>query len=255
MRRDSRLTVAALVALVVVAAVPAQALPVSHTVGPMDNLYFDGWGHLFVDAIGTGLRARSVKDGGLPFDFAGLSAIDVTVTGCVVDDGPACTGPDGLPSLGLSRDLTVYALIGIWSSTADGAYASDVITAVGSPFFAGSAATLLVPAGPKARYLFLAENDRSFADNTSGQYDVTVNAVPEPSTHLLMGAGLLAFGFQAHRRARGADLARSQLGAKKNGEPGAGFWPIAVGIVSETATSASGSSSMSPFERGADLRP
>jgi hypothetical protein len=58
---------------------------------------------------------------------------------------------------------------------------------------------LPVPGGGPA-YLFLAENDGLFLDNTAGQYDVTIE-VPEPAALSLIALGGVLMA--AHRRREG----------------------------------------------------
>lgn len=188
-----RLAVACgVVLLILVIAPPAHAIILTHVVGPKDNLYNTAWaGNPFPAAVGTGIDAQSVSSGGFPFDFSGYSSISVTATGCIVDRAALCTDADGFPADGLFRGLTVYSMIGLWSST------GPAITAIGSPFFVGSAAVLSVPIGPA--FLFLAENDGIFSDN-SGHYDVTVEAVPEPATLSLMALGGALIGAARRRR-------------------------------------------------------
>lgn len=193
MVRFNRLFVALGAVWAILAAAPnAHAVLLTHVVGPMDNLYNTNWvGNPYFGAVEFGLPAQSVSSGGSPFDFSGYGSISVSATGCIVDAGPSCTGPDGLG--GIFRGLTVYSMIGLWSST------GLAINAIGSPFFVGSAAVLSVPVGPA--FLFLAENDGIFSDN-SGHYDVTVNAVPEPGTLTLMALGGALFGAARRRRRR-----------------------------------------------------
>jgi hypothetical protein len=185
--------IASLVLLAVTASAPsAQAVILTHVVGPMDNLYNTAWvGNPFPGAVGTGTDAQSVSSGGAPFDFSGYSSIAVSTTGCIVDRAALCTDADGFPADGLFRGLTVYSMIGLWSST------GSSITGIGVPFVVGTAALLPVPVGPA--FLFLAENDGIFRDN-SGQYDVTIEAVPEPGTLSLVALGGLLFGVRRRRR-------------------------------------------------------
>jgi hypothetical protein len=69
-------------------------------------------------------------------------------------------------------------------------------------FLVGSSSRIFVPGMPQA-YLFLAENDGDFADN-SGFYTATITAsrasVPEPASALLLLTSLL--GLFAIRRKR-----------------------------------------------------
>ena len=190
-----RVAVACAIALLTLAAAPAHAIVLTHVVGPMDNLYnLTAWpGSPFPpgNASEVGAPARSVEDGGSPFDFSGYSSVDVSATGCIVDNGTQCTGPDGIPGSPF-RLLDVYSLIGVWSST------GSFITPIGNAFNIGSSETLSVPGGPA--YLFLAENDGIFGDNTDGHYDVTINAVPEPTSLSLLALGGALVAARRRRR-------------------------------------------------------
>ena len=93
--------------------------------------------------------------------------IDIAATGCAVDAGPSCTGPDGFP--GLFRGLRVYSLIGQWSTSPT---SLDNSTAVGSSFFIGASNTVTAPSTGGPYYLFLGDNDGIFADN-GGAYQVS----------------------------------------------------------------------------------
>lgn len=174
---------------------PAHAVVITQVVLGTDNLYNTAWtGNPFPGAIGSpgATDARSAGSGGIGFDFSPFGSVLEVATGSVVDAGSTATDADGLP--GLFRGLPVYSLIGIWSST------DTSITAVGSAFFIGTSATILVPTATPA-YLFLAENDGIFSDN-SGSYRVTltVASVPEPGTFALLGMGLLGMGFAGRKR-------------------------------------------------------
>lgn len=173
----------------------AQAdIVLSHQTDGTDNLYFTAWGHAFGDALGDGTAASAVQLGGSAFNFAGGSLVEIA-TGLVVDAGATATDADG--EAGLFRGLAVYSMIGVWSST------DSVITAIGSAFFVGTSNSFIAPTGPAA-YLFLAENDGVFSDN-SGHYDVTITftppaSVPEPGSLALAGLALAAAAGIGRRR-------------------------------------------------------
>ena len=103
----------------------------------------------------------------VPIPLAPSQAISITATGCAVDGGSACTGPDG--GSWNFRGLPVYSLIGRWSTSST---TLDDSTAVGPSFFVGSSASLSAPSGTGTYYLFLGDNDGVFGDNGAG-YNVT----------------------------------------------------------------------------------
>lgn len=99
--------------------------------------------------------------------------VDIVATGCVIDAGSFCTGPNG--SASLFRGLPVYSLIGRWSTNPA---VLDNAGVASPPFFVGAGATLTAPAGTGPYYLFLADNDGIFADN-GGAYSVTASWADE----------------------------------------------------------------------------
>ncbi|MFK7794253.1 MAG: VPLPA-CTERM sorting domain-containing protein [Gammaproteobacteria bacterium] len=182
----------------------SQSAMITQTVGGMDNLYFDDWGHAFGSAIGTGVAANSVSLNGNAFNFSEASSIDISATGEVVDNGITPTDANGIPNNfmdGNFRDLPVYSLIGIWSST------EDDITPVGGlfsqPFFIGTNLLLSFTDIPSESnlFLFLAENDGIFSDN-SGSYEVNLDVqfVPLPAGVVLFMSGLLGLFATRFRR-------------------------------------------------------
>lgn len=206
----------------------ANALTLTHTVDATDNLYYSDWGHWFTQqsdgalaAYATGSTAASaVADANSAYNFSSWDYLNISVTGRVTDAGSYTTGADGCPNRsdpcwfgdGQFRYQDVYSVIGLWSSSADsmipilfGNIYKDWRDAV---FLVGSNARIEVPEMDNA-YLFLAENDGSFADN-AGFYVATINtgfdaalittSIPEPSSGLLMLASLL--GLFAIRRRR-----------------------------------------------------
>lgn len=174
----------------------SQAVIITHHVDAHENLYNTVWAggtNPYASAIATpgALDAQVVEFGGTGFNFATGGLLTIAA-GCAVDAAASCTGPDG--TAGLFRDLPVYSLIGIWSSSA------TEIDPLGSAFFVGSSLSFVTPAGASA-YLFLAENDGVFSDNGGPGYDVTIDftpdapaAVPEPGTLALMGLGVIGLG-------------------------------------------------------------
>ncbi len=168
------------------------AFTLTDTVSSTQNLYHNDWGHPYnipgsgeSDALGTGTAPLSFGNG---FAFTPNQDISITATGCVVDAGSLCTGAEGLS--GLFRGLTVYSLIGIWSSDVN---AIKPIQGGANPaFFVGANLNLKIPAYTNSLYLFLGENDGNFNDN-SGFYTVTITGkdpspivpspeVPEPTS-------------------------------------------------------------------------
>jgi len=185
--------------ILAVLAIPSQAAIITGTVDGTDNLYFEAWGHPYGDAIGTGTAASA-----LDYAFTSGQTFSITATGCVVDAGAICTSPDGIPADGIFRGLTVYALIGVWSTDATHI---DPVTG-GSAFVVGSSNNLVAPTYAGNLYLFLADNDGVFSDNPP-EYHYTVevpvpDSVPEPGSLALMGAGLMGLGLAAGARKRAA---------------------------------------------------
>lgn len=183
--------------------VNAHALLITDTVGGMDNLYFADWGHVFneglgdgsqFNALGTGVAASAVVSGVSVFNFTGANTINISATGLVVDDGQTQTDANGEPSDfmdGNWRGLPAYSLIGVWSTSA-----TEIMPPIGSlsdPFFIGTQLFLSLVDIPQVSelYLFLAENDGLFGDN-SGSYEVTLDVqyVPIPASGLLLLSGL-----------------------------------------------------------------
>jgi hypothetical protein len=172
------------------------------TVDGRNSLYFESWGHPYSgawgggnaeenNAQGVGQAARAFQVSGNAYGFSSGDKIQITATGCVVDiNGTTCTGPDYMG--GDFRDLPVYALIGIWSTSST--LISLIDTAIINPaFLIGSFLDLIVPDYSSPLYLFMATNDGNFSDN-SGAYNVridTLSSVPAPSVFWLMLFGLL----------------------------------------------------------------
>lgn len=170
------------------------------------NLYntaFGSSGNPFPEAEATigATNATAVQFSGSAFNFSGAAQINFSTTGAVQDnglgvnsitdaDGIITSGPNAGSDTGFGdgnfRGLPVYSLIGIFSTT------SDVITPLGasidtanlgdplmSAFFIGTSLNLsTIPSVPEL-FLFLAENDGGFFDNT-GSYDVTIEVTPVP---------------------------------------------------------------------------
>lgn len=112
-------------------------------------------------------------------------------TGCCVAFGPGSGGPGQYMTTG-SAGLypKLQALLG--------AFVDGSGKIIGSPFFVGDGPLLLsAPAGTVD--LSLGVNDTQYLDNL-GSLQVSVSAVPEPSTWALVILGFLGIGLVASRR-------------------------------------------------------
>lgn len=188
------------------------------TVDGRDNLYYTDWGHWYTQASDNALGnpdsnpAHAVKLSGLSFNFGDFDTLDIDASGSVVDHFSTATGPDGDigdpclfndcyfrdPKDPAERTLRAYSLIGIWSSSPDSII--PFLNWEEAVLFVGSHADLKVPDSASA-YLFLAENDGGFGDN-SGYYDVHLTAsVPEPESWTLLLVGFAGLAI-ARRHAK-----------------------------------------------------
>jgi hypothetical protein len=103
-------------------------------------------------------------------------------------------GSSGQPFPSLHMDQSEYP---VYLNALVGAFADDSGQLVGVPFGVGYGRTVTVPSG--AARLQLGINDDIFADNTGG-LQVQVQGTPEPSTIILLGAGVVTFLAYAWRR-------------------------------------------------------
>ncbi|PCJ37738.1 MAG: hypothetical protein COA75_03180 [Cellvibrionales bacterium] len=169
------------------------------SVAGVNSLYFQDWGHGYntgsgneFNALGRGDSARAFEVvTGSAYGFTAGDKLQITASGCVVDDGSNCTGPGY--SGGDFRDLPVYSLIGLWSTKAAEIVALDLTSGVNPAFFIGSLLDIIVPDFTSPLYLFMATNDGIFSDN-SGAYSVRINdvsQVPTPPVIYLLLIGLV----------------------------------------------------------------
>lgn len=200
-------------------AVSANATLLQSTVSSRDNLFYTDWNGFFNAADLPDYQAPGSQAAkSLPFDFVlnNVDAFRMTVTGEVVDAGPFATGPDGCPdpnapcyfnpdgNNGIYNFNPAYSVIGVWSTTPD--IINFITPAGGSSWIdalipVGSGGLFEVPAGYPSAYLFLAENDGNFADNSPiGEYDVTISLVPLPATTWLLGVAFLGLGVLRRKR-------------------------------------------------------
>ncbi len=185
------------------------ALMITETVDGMDNLYFTDWGHIYPEALGTGQSVNAVQSGGGAYDFSSAVGVNITASGYVVDNGVTPTDANGDPNMfmdGNFRGLPVYSLIGIWSSTAD--QITPIEDPLTGPFFIGTELMLTALQIPSSTnlFLFLAENDGIFSDN-SGYYNVNIDVqfVPIPASGVLLLSGLLTI-FAARAKSKRKEL-------------------------------------------------
>jgi len=207
------------VAALACVAVSANATLLQDTVSSRDNLFYTDWNGFFNPADLPDYEAPGSQAAqSLPFDFV-LNNVDsfvMTVTGEVVDAGPHATGPDGCPNPsdpcyfdpagnnGLYNFLPAYSVIGVWSTTPD---IINFITPAGGTSWidalipVGSGGLFDVPTGYPSAYLFLAENDGFFTDNSPiGEYEVTISLVPVPATAWLFGMALFGLRFVRNKQ-------------------------------------------------------
>ncbi|MBQ0840966.1 MAG: hypothetical protein KBT88_14360 [Gammaproteobacteria bacterium] len=165
------------------------------TVDGGNSLYASAWGHPYntstsgeygaVARTGAGSLARAFEVGSVSYGFSSGDQLHITATGCVVDNGSNCTGPDYMG--GDYRGLPVYALIGVWSSSEAAISPIDLIS-FNPAFVIGALLDVVVPDFASPLYLFMATNDGDFSDN-SGAYSVRIEKaghVPAPSVLSLM---------------------------------------------------------------------
>lgn len=193
----------------------AATVTIDTTVDSRDNLFYTDWGHWYTEPVDLTFQnpdsnpAHSVALTGNPFNFAGFTSLSITATGSVVDHFDIATDANGDPCSptclfhdGNWHGVKAYALIGIWSTTA------DKITPIGdphtAPFFVGTNISLTVPS-VSSLYLFLAENDGLYGDN-SGHYNVHIEAssttpdVPVPAALPLFASALAGMGLIGRRK-------------------------------------------------------
>lgn len=160
-----------------------------------NSLYATDWGHSYNGAIDQGQPAQAFKVEASAYGFTSGDQLEISASGCVVDLGSECTEPGYLG--GDFRDLPVYSLIGLWSTSAAEIVALDA-TSPNPAFLIGDLLNLVVPDFTSALYLFMATNDGIFTDN-SGAYSVQIDKmlplstaqVPAPPVLYLMLFGLL----------------------------------------------------------------
>lgn len=194
------------ISVIIAASTASATTMINQNVLGTANLYntsFGGSGSPFPEAEAAlgATDAFAVQFSGSAFNFSGAAQINFSTTGAVQDNGlgiDSVTDADGIIASGPNtgndtgfgdgnfRGLPVYSLIGIFSTT------SDVITPLGasidtanlgdplqSAFFIGTSLVLdNLPSVPEL-FLFFANNDGAFSDNT-GSYDVTIQVTPVP---------------------------------------------------------------------------
>ncbi len=133
-------------------------------------LYYEDWGHPYTETwdgvtresseasgVLRGVPARAVRDFNGAFNYGGAPGVTFLARGQAAANSSLVFGPNGVGGP-FWRELPLYSLIGIWSSSATN------INPLGDPFFLGTQKAVAVPNSPNA-YLFLAFNDGIYTDN------------------------------------------------------------------------------------------
>lgn len=191
----------------------ASAALIEGSVSSTDNLFYTTWNGTFEvgahpDYMAEGSQAAQ-SFAGFNFVANGVTSFSISLSGAVKDAGEFATGPDGCPNPadacyfkdGNYNSQPVYSVIGVWSISKD---SIDYISDGGweeAVLYIGSGGNFTVPVGYENAYLFLAENDGYYLDNTDGNsYSVSVNTVPVPAAAWLFASALIGLGTMARKR-------------------------------------------------------
>jgi hypothetical protein len=142
--------------------------------------------------------------------------LNVSATGtveCCVGSSTPSTGPDGFSSNPFGTGSVISnsipgGLVGTYTSPNGSAFALVAVftgSTTFSPFLVGSSSVIVVPGSATGLYFGFADasgfNGQSgFYQDNGGSLDVTVSAVPEPSTWAMMILGFVCLGALTYRR-------------------------------------------------------
>jgi hypothetical protein len=173
---------------------------------------------------GTDYAGNVGGNGMAPFAYAVTpgETLDITATGqvncCDTASTPGVSGPNGFnpnpfappPGSTISNSIS-GGTVGTYTSSTGAAFALVGSYLNGNPFTIGSSDTIVIPNGVNTLYLGFADaagfNGLSgYYQDNSGSLQVSISAVPEPSTWAMMISGFLGLGFMAYRRKPSARL-------------------------------------------------
>lgn len=139
----------------------------------------------------------------------------ITATGfvecCDTASTPGQSGPDGFnpnpftPPGSTITNSIAGGTVGTYTSTNGSAFALVGTYLNGSPFTIGSNDTITIPFGVTTLYLGFADasgfqGPSGYYQDNAGSLQVTISAVPEPTTWAMMLLGFCGLGFLAYRK-------------------------------------------------------
>lgn len=131
---------------------------------------------------------------------------------CDTSSTPGLSGPDGFnpnpfappPGSTISNSIS-GGTVGTYTSSTGAAFALVGSYLNGNPFTIGSSDTIVIPNGVNTLYLGFADaagfnGPSGYYQDNSGSLQVSISAVPEPSTWAMLVLGFCGLGWIAYRR-------------------------------------------------------